>query len=281
MERKVLSFDFFDRFQNREAFFEEITTAEVAPSKLTGLGIWLFLFSFIYGLVMGSYNSALQALSAGVKVPLLFALVMLICIPAFYTIQFILGSKLRFAQILAILLTGFVLSAAIMVSFAPIVLFFLITGGNYAFLKLLHVGIFTFAGVFGMKTIIDALKYACDQRGIYPKIGVQIFRLWAIIMAFVGMQLAWNLRPFLGSQDQPFELFRSRGGNFYLAVLRATGEVLGFRGQGTGNKAKRAMYRSSNNPEPAQGEVGVEKGQGADSGNNSMNVDSVKNNTRQ
>jgi hypothetical protein len=127
---------------------------------------------------------------------------------------------------LAIILTGLVLTSAIMLSFSPIVIFFLITSNNYDFLKLLHVAIIGFAGIFGMRTIVEALKFSCEKKNVYPKIGVKIFQFWIIILAFVGMQLAWSLRPFIGAKDRPYQLLRKQEGNFYLAVLQSTGRLL-------------------------------------------------------
>ncbi|MHC4640311.1 MAG: actin-binding WH2 domain-containing protein, partial [Planctomycetota bacterium] len=182
--------------------------------------------TFLYGVVMGSYNGFLQAISSGIKVPLLLSLAILICFPAFFIIQYALGSKLGFCQMFMIILSGFVITGLIMLSFAPIVIFFLITGCNYSFLKLLHVAIFALSGFFGMKTILDALRFSCEKKSVYPKIGVVVFRFWIIILAFVGMQLAWNLRPFVGSRDMQFELLRKREGNFYIAVLQSVGDLV-------------------------------------------------------
>jgi hypothetical protein len=39
------------------------------------------------------------------------------------------------------------------------------------------------------------------------------------------MQLAWNLRPFVGSKDLPFELFREKEGNFYLAIIKSMSDL--------------------------------------------------------
>ncbi|MBN1927320.1 MAG: hypothetical protein JW798_15910, partial [Prolixibacteraceae bacterium] len=71
----------------------------------------------------------------------------------------------------------------------------------------------------GVRLIIDALKYACEKKNIYPQIGVASFKVWIIILAFVGIQLAWNLRPFLGDRNESFKLFRKYEGNFYTAVV--------------------------------------------------------------
>ncbi|MBN2412396.1 actin-binding WH2 domain-containing protein [candidate division KSB1 bacterium] len=226
MKDKLFSMEFLSALQEKDELFDKLSQKDFALKKIISFYLLLVIFLFIYGIVMGSYNGFLQAISSGFKVPVMFTLEIIICFPAFFIIQLILGSKLGFYQMLAIILTGFVLSATIMVSFAPIVLFFLITASNYEFLKLLHVGIFILSGIFGMKAIIDALKFSCEKKNIYPKVGVQVFRFWIIILAFVGMQLAWNLRPFVGSKNMPFELFRERGGNFYTAVIQPTFELI-------------------------------------------------------
>ncbi len=204
---------------NKDEFFEGIAQEKHIGPRLVRLLLLFIGMTFLYGIIMGSYSGAAQALSAGIKVPLLFVLSLLICFPAFFIIQHILGSTMRLPHMTAILLSGFVLTGAIMVSFTPIVAFFMLTGGNYHFLQLLHVAIFVLAGLFGMKTVLDALKYSCEQKNIYPKTGVVVFRFWVVILAFVGIQLAWNLRPFVAERDEPFALFRSYEGNFYTAVI--------------------------------------------------------------
>ncbi|MEL6925665.1 MAG: hypothetical protein AAFO94_16590, partial [Bacteroidota bacterium] len=123
---------------------------------------------------------------------------------------------------------GFVLTSLVMVAFAPIILFFQLSGDNYHFLQLLHVFVFLFSGFFGMRFVLEALKAAFEQTGVYPKIGLTAFRIWVLIFAFVGAQLSWNLRPFLGNKDMPFELFRQdTQGNIYSTIFNALGTMLG------------------------------------------------------
>lgn len=227
MERtRLLSMEVFREFQNRDEFFEKLTGEKDMLRRIASQCVLLAIFSSVYGVVMGAYNGILQAISSGIKVPLLFALALAICFPAFFILQHVLGSKLGLWQMLAVILSGFVMIALVMASFAPIVVFFLITGDNYSFLKLLHVAIFALAGVFGMKTILDGLKFCCEKQNIYPKVGVVVFRFWILILAFVGMQLAWNLRPFIGSRDLSFQVLRQREGNFYLTVARAAADLV-------------------------------------------------------
>jgi hypothetical protein len=215
----------FQVFQNKESFFGEIQQTKSNRIILTQL-LLICLFAFLYGVVMGSYHSFTQSLVAGMKVVLLFLSTVMLCFPSFFIIQQVLGSKMSIRQMTMIVLSGVMLTATIALSFAPIVIVFQVTGGNYHFLQLLHVAIFIFAGVFGMKLMVDALKYACDQKNIYPQVGVTVFRIWVIILAFVGIQLAWNLRPFLCEKKEEFKWFRKYEGNFYTAIIYSVEQLV-------------------------------------------------------
>jgi len=218
MEKANGLIEVFKIFQNAESYFEERSKDQSKRLILNQLLI-ICAFTFLYGIVMGSYHSFLQSLIAGLKVTFLFISAILICFPSFYVIQQVLGSKMTLRQMIFIILSGFVLTAAIAISFAPIVILFQLTGGNYHFLQLLHVSIFVFSGIFGMRLMVEALKFACEKKDIYPRIGVNVFRIWMIILAFVGIQIAWNLRPFLNNKTEEFKLFRKYEGNFYTAII--------------------------------------------------------------
>ena len=218
MEKKNGLLEVFKVFQNTGSFFDE-RNKEQSKKLILNQVLIICLLTFLYGVVMGSYHSFLQSFAAGFKVTFLFLCTLIICFPSFFVIQQVLGSKMTLKQMIIIVLSGFVLASAIAFSFSPIIILFQITGGNYHFLQLLHVAIFIFSGIFGMRLMIEALKYACEKKDIYPRIGVTVFRIWIIILAFVGIQLAWNLRPFLCNKDEDFKLFRKYEGNFYTAII--------------------------------------------------------------
>lgn len=219
------SLDGLPSLQNTDSYFDKLMQPEGAKRRILGQVLLLVLFLLIYGFVMGAYHSFLQAVVAGAKLSLLFVLALLICFPAFFIVQFILGSRLKLFQMVSMVLSGFLLMSAIMISFVPIVVIFLLTGSNYYFLHLLHLAIMFFAGIFGMNTIVQALKYSCEKKGIYPKNGVVVFRVWVVILAFVGIQLAWSLRPFISKRGEPFEFFGEYEGNFYAAVIYAAKQL--------------------------------------------------------
>jgi hypothetical protein len=215
----------FKIFQNKESYFNEINSQQSNRLIFNQL-LLICAFAFLYGMVMGSYHSLLQSVVTGLKVIILFLSTVIICFPSFFIIQQVLGSKMSFRQMIVIVLSGVVLTATISLSFAPIVIVFQVTGGNYHFLQLLHVAIFIFAGIFGMRLMVDALKYACENKSIYPQIGVTVFRIWIIILAFVGIQLAWNLRPFLCEKQEEFKFFRKYEGNFYTAIVYSVEQIV-------------------------------------------------------
>jgi hypothetical protein len=216
----------FNIFQHSDEFFEKLSDLSYARRMVLNQVIIILLFLLVYGIIMGSYNGFLQSMVTGLKLPILIFLSLFICFPALFVIQYMIGSSMSLVQMANVILSGFTVFATIALSFAPIVVFFMITSENYAFLKLLHVAIFLFAGIFAIKTIINGLTFSCEKKNIYPKLGMSVFKVWIIIFAFVSSQLAWNLRPFIGSQDLPFELFRHRESNFYVAVIHSVGDLL-------------------------------------------------------
>ena len=215
----------FKVFQHNEEYFEMLSDSEFSRKHVIKQILFILVFTFIYGVVMGSYNGMLQGIVTGIKVPCLIFLSLLICFPALFVIQYLIGSTMTLYQMANIILSGFFVFSTIALSFAPIVVFFMITSDNYSFIKLLHVSIFIFSGIFAVKTIISGLTFSCEKKNIYPKLGMQVFKIWVVILAFVSSQLAWTLRPFVGSRDLPFELFRARESNFYVAVIQSAASL--------------------------------------------------------
>jgi hypothetical protein len=204
---------------DREQFFAEVADGrdlggKIARSLWTLVGLGAF-----YGAAAGVYAGPLQGLSAAIKLPLLFLGTLAICFPGFFLIQVLVGSRLRLAQVLALTLAALALSAIVLAAVVPVTLFFLLTGANYYFLVLLHVVIVLGAGLIGMAALHEGLAFACEKRGVYPRSAMTIMQVWAVLFAFVGIQMAWNLQPFVGDRGQPFRLFRHGEGNFYTAVV--------------------------------------------------------------
>lgn len=212
--------------RRRESFFEEIFAGRQIGQQTGWFLLAIVLLSGGYGATMGAMGLSsgvgrglFQMLTSAVKVPVLFLLSVAICFPVLYIVLVLMGARLRFQQTLALILLALTLNSVLLASCAPIVVFFILTGSDYHFIKLLHVGIFGFSGVWAMAALWHGLQTMCEKSDLYPRQAVRILQVWILVFGFVGTQMAWSLRPFVGSPDLGYEVFRSgREGNFYRAV---------------------------------------------------------------
>ena len=203
---------------DREGFFAAVESGADLRARLGYALATLVVLTAVYGAAAGAYAGPAQAVAAAIKLPALFLGTLAICFPAFFVVQVLAGSRLRLVQVLALVLGALALSATLLAAAVPVTVFFLLTGANYYFLTLLHVVIVLGAGLVGMIALHEGLAFACEQRGVYPRKAMAIMKAWAVLFAFVGIQMAWNLQPFVGDRGAPFRLFRHHEGNFYTAI---------------------------------------------------------------
>ena len=214
--------------RNRQRFFLEIRQGMELRAKVRAMLISGIAFFALYGMVMGSTHSLWQVLSSAVKLPLLFLATLVICLPTLYFLNLIFGSNQSLTQNFCLVLTAITVTAVLLLSFSPIVMFFLLTTNNYQFFKLLNVGVFGISGIIGVRFLSQGMQVVSLGAQGSEKARRRVMRLWILVYAFVGSQLAWTLRPFIGAPGLGFELFRQLGGNFYTNVFASIGEVLGF-----------------------------------------------------
>ena len=214
--------------RNREWYFEEIFSGPGIWRHISKLLVILILLTALHGVIMGASASWMQMVSSGLKLPLLYLLSTLICFPVLYVINVIMGSKLSCPRTLALILLSLSLNGILLASCAPIVLFFALTGATYDFLKVLEVAILFFCGVCAMGGLWKGLEAMCEKSSLYPKQAVRILFVWGIVFGIVGTQMAWSLRPFVGTPNMEFEWFRTFDySNFYESVFHSLGEMMG------------------------------------------------------
>jgi hypothetical protein len=215
--------------RDRHQFFEEIREGVGVQEKTRSMVVSTAAFLAVYGAVLGSTHSLLQALSSATKLPLLFLITLAICVPALYVLSVLFGASQRLTQSIALVLSAITVTAVLLLSFAPITFFFMLTTSGYQFFKLLNVLFFLIAGSLGMVFLsqgVHVVSTSDKQEG--AKMRRLLLYVWIVLYAFVGSQMAWTLRPFIGYPDARFELVRELGGNFYSNILISFGEVLGF-----------------------------------------------------
>ena len=214
--------------RNRYHYFNEIREGIGLPEKMRAMLVSSIAFLALYGAVMGSTHSLWQALSSAAKLPILFLATLIVCSPTLYFFNVLFGSKQSLSQNMALILTAITVTAVLLLSFAPITLFFLLTTSQYQFFKLLNVAIFAIAGGMGVVFLSQGMRVVAASGKEGARARRWVLRLWILVYGFVGSQMAWTLRPFIGAPSMKFELFRQLGGNFYANVLVSIGEILGF-----------------------------------------------------
>ncbi|MCL4870533.1 MAG: actin-binding WH2 domain-containing protein [Anaerolineae bacterium] len=217
-------------FKDARFFGNQLLHERDLTPALARLTLYIIGGSAFYGFTMGLHHSFLQAAASAIKVPMLLFVTLLICLPTLYFVSLFFGSRIRFAQAMVVLLTGLSITAVLLGSFAPIALFFLLSGSSYTFLLLLHVTIFAFCSLAGLYSIQRHFHYLAvrvtdDLDQMVQVRGRVILQLWIFLYMFVGSQMAYVLAPFVG-RDLQFVLFRLPETNLYTYLLQLIGEII-------------------------------------------------------
>jgi len=214
--------------RNRTLFYSEIRDNVELWAKCKAMLISCITFFAIYGAVMGASHSLLQALSSFVKLPILFIVTFLTCVPSLYFFNLLFGSKQTLLQYIALILTTMTTTSVLLLSLAPVTFFFLTTSSQYAFFKLLNVAFFTIAGSMGLIFLRQGISIAGKPNdGQGARARQVVLLVWMLLYAFVGSQMAWTLSPFMGEPGTPFILFTQPGSNFWSDVIKSLHQLLG------------------------------------------------------
>jgi hypothetical protein len=213
--------------RDRQKFLEEVYKEVKLDHKIVSLLICSSVFFALYGAIVGSSSAGWQILTSAIKLPALYLITLIICLPALFFFEIILGSNRSFAQYLTLLLASMSIISVMLLGFAPITLFFRLSINEYQFFKLLNVAIFTITGLVGVNFFYKGMLFFNNQESKPTNQNTTLIKAWLFLYGFVGSQLGWTLRPFFGDPDQPFQLFRKLESNFYIHILQAIGKAIG------------------------------------------------------
>ena len=204
-------------------------------SRVLGYVAVILIGAGVYGAAMGYWRLPVQAGYNLVKFPLVILATTLGNALINGMLAPLLGLNLRFRQSLMLVLMSFTIAASILGSFAPIVFFIVwntppLTGQvevpwvAYNFVQLTQVVIIAFAGVAANTRLFGLLRSLSGSERVARKVLVA----WLLGNLFLGSQLCWILRPFIGSPVLPVEFLRSTAfqGNFYETVFGAIARLI-------------------------------------------------------
>ena len=194
-----------------------------APAMaLPKLAILVALSGAIQGAIMGSYalfngGSPLFIVWAAFKVPLFLGIAAGLCFPALRVLYYLVGLSDEFGPTIRAFAAAQAAFAAILAAMAPFVLVFYASGLSYRGAIMLNLVLFALAGISAQGVARSRLQSLLARDTRHLKLWMTGFAIWA----FVAVQLAWNLRPFIGSPIAEIEFLRPDAfSNVYLGLWK-------------------------------------------------------------
>ena len=204
------------------------------PRRITLCLATILVGAGLYGAAMGYWRSPQQACYVAIKFPLIILLTTIGNALLNAMLAPLLGLNLRFRQSLLAVLMSFTIASAILGSFSPLIAFMVwnsppmgsspSAAQAYAVIQLTHVLVIAFAGVTANLRLMQLLRTFSGQ----ARIARRVLFAWLIGNLFLGSQLSWILRPFIGSPGLPVQFLRPNAfhGNFYETVFNSLLQIL-------------------------------------------------------
>jgi len=205
----------------------EADRAPPARTRLRFLASTL-IAGMLYGAVMGTFGGfggdrIVQILYSALKVPLLLVATFALSLPSFFVLNSLFGVRSDFAEVLRALLAAQAGLTIILAGLAPYTALWYVSFDNYRVAILFNALIFAVAS-FAAQWLLRRYYTPLIARNRRHRL---LLRTWLIVYAFVGIQMGWILRPFIGAPGMPAQFFREETwGNAYVIVARMIWEVV-------------------------------------------------------
>ena len=185
---------------------------------------FLVLCGLFYGGVMGTFaGRGWQVAYSALKLPFLLLMTLAVSLPSYFVANTLLGLRADFAGALRAIVASQAALTIVLAALAPLTVFWYASSAHYQAAILFNAAMFAAASLASQVVL---------ARGYRPLIARNpkhrwLLRAWIVIYAFVGIQMGWTLRPFVGAPHAPLRFFR--GGDFenaYVIVARMIWETV-------------------------------------------------------
>lgn len=186
-----------------------------------------------FGAAVGWWRAPEQALFTAIKFPLLILLTT--CGTALLNgmLAPLLGLNIPFRQSFLTILMSFSMAAAILGAFSPLAAFLIWNappiqnegrqGSVYSLILLTQVIAIAFAGIAANVRLLQLLRVLGG-----PTAATRVLFAWLAANLFVGSQLSWIFRPFVGAPGLRVQFLRDHplSGNFYEAIYHSLSRLI-------------------------------------------------------
>ena len=191
-------------------------------SALLRLILCVVAFGTFYGAIMGGFGGIQgerlwQIFNSALKVPLLLLGTSLIAWPSFFVLNTLVGLRRDFARATTALMAAQAGLAVVLASLAPLTVVWYASSADYAAALRFNGLMFAIASFAGQGLLRGHYRLLIQRNSKHR----WMLGTWLVIYIFVGIQMAWILRPFVGDPGAPIEFFRRESwGNAYVVVAR-------------------------------------------------------------
>ena len=185
------------------------TKSAQARLALIYLAANIVLFGMAYGAVMGCFGGfsdqrIWQVVYSTVKVPLLLLATFLIGLPSFLVLNTLFGLRRDLGEAVRALLATQAGLAIILASLAPLTALWYASSADYPAAIRFNLLMFATAS-FGAQWLLRGYYRPLIRRNRKHR---WMLWTWLVIYGFVGIQMGWVLRPFVGTQGMQVQFFR-------------------------------------------------------------------------
>jgi hypothetical protein len=175
----------------------------------------------VYGAVMGAFGGfdgdrPLQILFSAIKVPMLILVTTMLAMPSYFVVNALFGLRNDFGQAFRAVVSTQTAVAIVLAALAPFTALWYASTKDYNEATTFNALMFAVASLAAQWVLRKryAPLVARNRRHLW------MMRAWLVAYAFVGIQMGWTLRPFLGQPGVAVSFFRgSAAGNAYVIVV--------------------------------------------------------------
>lgn len=219
--------------------------ATTASAKQSEQHLWqliscILFFGAFYGMAMGCRSlwpnvpvtAKLQQVGAdrawmvfysSLKVPLLLLVTFGLSVPSFFVLNTLSGLREDFGEALQSLMATQAGLAVILAALSPFTLFWYASSVSYQSAVLFNALMFAVASVssqYLLRRYYRPLIMRHERHRL-------MLRLWLVLYGFVGIQMGWILRPFIGDPNSPATFLRTESwGNAYIVLTSMIWKML-------------------------------------------------------
>ncbi|MBN4071912.1 hypothetical protein JYT83_00685 [bacterium AH-315-F18] len=201
--------------KDQASVWRQARAGDVGWRDLVSLSAFIIFACALYGAVLAGWRSPLLSVYVAVKLPLLFLFTTGVVSVFNWMTSQLLGAGLSFKQTVFLVFSAMAMTSWILLALVPVALFFLYSGVQYVgteaelrfahnCLLITHISILAAAGVAGNWALLKGLRVLVSPSCAPGK----LFVTWVTTFSFVGCQMSWIMRPFVGSPFFPVEFMR-------------------------------------------------------------------------